>query len=119
MKLNKKLKTRDTSRKTVEKNMNKALQLTENIDKSTTAQNDLAEIFASRDTLVEIFDKIKVLDENIFNILIDQNRSKEELDAEDENASNFSIHFEIEIFKVNKFIDHFQKQEAGFNKSDN
>ena len=91
MKLNKKLKTRDTSRKTVEKNMNKALQLTEDINKSTTAQNDLAEIFASRDTLVEIFDKIKVLDENIFNILIDQNRSKEELDAEDKNASNFQF----------------------------
>ena len=34
--------------------------------------------------------------ENIFNILIDQDKSQEELDAEDENASGFLIHFETE-----------------------
>ena len=113
------METRDTARQTVEKNMNKALQLIEDIDKSTTAQNDFPEIFALRDTLVEKFDKIKTLDENIFNILIDQDKGQEELDAEDENASNFSIHFKAEIFKVNKFIDQFQKQEPGSNKSDN
>ena len=84
------------------KNMNKALQLIEGIDKSATAQN---EIFALRDTLVEKFDKIKALDENIFNILVDQDKIQEELDAEDENASDFSIHFKADIFKVNKLIN--------------
>ena len=91
------------------KNMNKALQLIEGIDKSATAQNDFAEIFALRDTLVEKFDKIKALDENIFNILVDQDKIQEELDAEDENASDFSIHFKADIFKVNKLINQFQK----------
>ena len=119
MMLNKKLKTRDTARQTVQKNMNKALQLIEDIHKSTTAQNDFAEFFALLDTLVEKFDKIKTSDENIFNILIDQDKGEEEIDAEDENGSNFSIHFKTEIFKVNKFIDQFQKQEPGFNKLDN
>ena len=57
---NRKLKTQDTARQTVEKNMNLALQLTEDIDTSTTAQNDFAEIFALRDTLVEKFDKTPV-----------------------------------------------------------
>ena len=92
MALPKKLKTRDTARQTAEKNMNNGLQLTEDIDKSTTAQNDFAEIFGLRDTLVETFDKIKILDENIFNIFIDQDKSQDELDAESKNASIFSIH---------------------------
>ena len=92
MTLNKKLKTRDIARQTVEKNVNKALQLIEDIDKSPTAQNDFAETFVLRDA-VENFDKIKALDENIFNILIDQDKSQDELDTDDENASNFSIHF--------------------------
>ena len=63
MTLNKKSKTRDTARQNVGKNMNKALQLIEDIDKSTTAQRDSAKIFALRDTLVETFHKIKVLHE--------------------------------------------------------
>ena len=70
MRFNKKLKTRDTARQTVEKNMNRALQLLEDIDNSTTTQIDFAEMFALRDTLAQKFDKIKALDENIFNILI-------------------------------------------------
>ena len=70
------MKTRDTARQTVEKNMKKALQLIEDIDKSTTAQNEFAEIFVLFDTFVEKFDKIKALDENIFNILIDQDKVK-------------------------------------------
>ena len=41
------------------------------------------------------------------------------IDAENENASNFSIHFKTEIIKVNKFIDQFQNQKPGYNKSDN
>ena len=63
MTLNKKSKTRDTARQNVEKNVNKALQLIEDIDKSTTAQRDFAKMFALRDTLVETFHKIKVLHE--------------------------------------------------------
>ena len=38
---------------------------------------------------------------------------KEEVNAENETASNFSIHYKIELRKVNKFIDQFQKQEPG------
>ena len=53
------MKTRDIARQTVEKKMNKGLQLMEDINKSTTTQNDFAEIFALRDTLVEKFDKIR------------------------------------------------------------
>ena len=85
--------------------MNKALQLKEDNDKFTTTQNDFGEIFALRDTVVQRFDKIKHVDENIFDILIDQDKYQEKVDAEDENGSNFSIHFKTEIFKVNKFID--------------
>ena len=48
MTLNKRMKTRDTARQTVGKNMNRALHLTEDIDKSTTAQYDFAETFALR-----------------------------------------------------------------------
>ena len=42
--------------------MNKALRLIRGTDKSTTVQNDVADIFALRDTLVKMFDKIKALD---------------------------------------------------------
>ena len=94
MRLNKRMKTRDT-------------QLIQDIPKSNTTQNDFVETIALRETLVEKFDRIKVLDENISNILIDQDKSQEEIDAEDENASNFSIHFKTEMFKVSKFIDQF------------
>lgn len=48
MTLNKRMKTRDTARQTVGKNMNRALHLIEDIDKSTTAQYDFAETFALR-----------------------------------------------------------------------
>ena len=94
MRLNKRMKTRDT-------------QLIQDIPKSNTTQNDFVETIALRETLVKKFDRIKVLDENISNILIDQDKSQEEIDAEDENANNFSIHFKTEIFKVSKFIDQF------------
>ena len=110
MALPKKLKTRDTARQTAEKNMNKGLQLTEDIDKSTTAQNDFAEIFGLRDTLVETFDKIKILDENIFNIFIDQDKSQDELDAESKNASIFSIHFKTEMPKLISYLTSFENE---------
>ena len=90
--------------------MNKGLQLTEDIDKSTTAQNDFAEIFGLRDTLVETFDKIKILDENIFNIFIDQDKSPDELDAESKNASIFSIHFKTEMPKLISYLTSFENE---------
>ena len=102
MALPKKLKTRDTARQTAEKNMNKGLQLTEDIDKSATA--------GLRDTLVEKFDKIKILDENIFNIFIDQDKSPDELDAESKNASIFSIHFKTEMPKLISYLTSFENE---------
>lgn len=90
--------------------MNKWLQLTEDIDKSATAQNDFAEIFGLRDTLVEKFDKIKILDENIFNIFIDQDKSQDELDAESKNASIFSIHFKTEMPKLISYLTSFENE---------
>ena len=90
--------------------MNKWLQLTEDIDKSATAQNDFAEIFGLRDTLVEKFDKIKILDENIFNIFIDQDRSQDELDAESKNASIFSIYFKTEMPKLISYLTSFENE---------
>ena len=94
--------------------MNKGLQLTEDIDKSATAQNDFAKIFGLRDTVVEKFDKIKILDENIFNIFIDQDKSQDELDAESKNASIFSIHFKTEMPKLISYLT--RKREPGFTK---
>ena len=90
--------------------MNKWLQLTEDIDKSATAQNDFAEIFGLRDTLVEKFDKIKILDENIFNIFIDQDKSQDELDAESKNASIFSIRFKTEMPKLISYLTSFENE---------
>ena len=69
MMVNKRMKTPDTARKTVEKNMNKTLHIIQDTDKSTTVQNDLSDIFALRDTLVESFDKIKAL-MKIFSIFL-------------------------------------------------
>ena len=110
MALPKKLKTGDTARQTAEKNMNKRLQLTEDIEKSTTAQNVFAEIFGLRDTLVEKFVKMKILDENIFNIFIDQDKSQDELDAEGKNASIFSIHFKTEMSKLISYLTSFENK---------
>ena len=110
MTLPKKLKTGDTARKTAEKNMNKRLQLTEDIEKSTTAQNDFAEIFGLCDTLVEKFVKIKILDENIFNIFIDQDKSQDDLDAEGKTASIFSIHFKTEMSKLISYLTSFENK---------
>ena len=50
MTLNKKLETRDTADKPLRKIWIMHLQLIKDIDKSTTAQNDFAEIFALRDS---------------------------------------------------------------------
>ena len=70
MGLSKRMKTRDMTRQTAEKNIKKALQLIKDIDKSTSIPSDFAETFALHDTLEKRFDKTKPSDEAIFNILI-------------------------------------------------
>ena len=70
MALKKRIKTRDMTRQTAEKNIKKALQLIKDIDKSTSIPSDFAETFALYDTLEKMFDKTKPLHEAIFNILI-------------------------------------------------
>ena len=91
MTLNKRMKTRYTARETVQKKMNKTLQLIEDIDKYATVQNDLVEFFALRDALVVRFDKIKALDENLFNIITDQDKSQEDLHSRTKMLMIFNL----------------------------
>ena len=107
MTLNKKLKTRETTRKTVDRNLSRAKAITENFE-----QDKFAELFSLRDTIVEKYDKIKGLDEEILSILVDQNTEQAELDQEDDESNNFTIHFKTEIFKINSFIDNYRKTDS-------
>ena len=100
MMLNTKLKTRETTRKTVDRNLSRAKAIIENFK-----QDKFAERFPLRDTIVEKYDKIKGLDEEILSILVDQNKEQAELDQEDDDSNNFTLHFKIEIFKINSFVD--------------
>ena len=81
MTLNKKLKTRETTRKTVDRNLSRAKAIIENFE-----QDKFAELFSLRDTTVEKYDKIKGLDEEILSILVDQNKEQAELDQEDDDS---------------------------------
>ena len=85
------MKTRDTAQQIVEKNINEVLELTEDIDKSTTVQTHSVEIFFLHDTVIEKFDEIKALDESLFSILINQDKSQMELDSRTEMLDIFQF----------------------------
>ena len=85
------MKTRDTAQQIVEKNINEVLELTEDIDKSTTVQTHSVEIFVLHDTVIEKFDEIKALDESLFSILINQDKSQMELDSRTEMLDIFQF----------------------------
>ena len=107
MTLNKKIKTRKTTRKTVDRNLSRAKAIIENFE-----QDKFPELFSLRDTIVEKYDKIKGLDEEILSILVDQNKEQAELDQEDDDSNNFTLHFKTEIFKMNSFIDNCRKTDS-------
>ena len=106
MTLSKKLKARETARKTVDKNLDKADELIKNF-----LPDKFAELFSLRDTLVEKFTKIKTLDEQIFSLINEKegDENEAELEIEDENANTFTLHVKTELFKINTFIETHQK----------
>ena len=93
--VSKKKKARGSKRKTLNKSLEKAKSL---IDKNAEA----AEIVATRDTLLEKFKEIQILDEDIFNLLLESN--EDELDAEEEETTNLCKHFKHQINIINAHL---------------
>ena len=91
----KRKKARATRGKTVQKYFSNASEL---ID----AKADISEIIAIRDTIVEKYNQIKQMDEDIFNKMLEAD--DENLDAEEETATNFTKEFKHRIHIITTYI---------------
>lgn len=94
--LERKRKPRATRRRTLGNNFVK-------INKYIEDKEEISKVVAIRDTVIEKFNQVKVLDEEIFNLLLEAD--DESLDAEEEGADSFAQNVKFNLNIPNNYIN--------------
>ena len=93
--LEKKRRARATRRGTVEKNLNKIKKLIEDRD-------EINKLIVIRDTVIDKYNQVKEMDEDIFNLMLEG--EDENLETEEETADSFAQEFKLQMNIVNNYI---------------